>query len=442
MMQSPVAPAAEGTVVMQAPVAAPAPPADSTLLMGAAVAVPKAPAPPPPPPAKAPSAPAEGTVVMPSPAGLRGTLAHFADDPSSAAPAAPRVGAPGRSGPTPAPPRPTATAAMPPIDPPRKTSIAPLAIAGGGAGLLVLAAVVAGAWWFLSHRRADVTPTDPTPEPVATVAAATPTPPPPAVQVKGTLHVETEPTGATVTINGEPRGETPLEVADLFLGNHEVKVELRGYAAVTQTVVLSEDSPRSELKLPLSKAAPVMGAVDILSTPAGATVKIDGTGVGQTPLHDFGVKVGKHEVEIVKEGHEPWTSPLTVRRGKSKLEAQLRPVARPTPVPVVSDVPDPNKVYDQSDVDTPPKQTQASSASYPRDAPKLKSGDSVSVAGTFVVNANGEVDATDIQIKESGGPAVDKAVRAALAKRKYTPGVKKGVKVKVRVPFRQTFQAS
>jgi hypothetical protein len=31
---------------------------------------------------------------------------------------------------------------------------------------------------------------------------------------------------------------------------------------------------------------------------------------------------------------------------------------------------------------------------------------------------------------------------AAVAKRKYTPGVKKGVKVRVRVPFRQTFQAS
>jgi TonB family protein len=329
---------------------------------------------------------------------------------------------------------------MPPIEPPRNKSIAPLAIVGGGAGLLVIAAAVAGLWWFLSHRRAEVTPTDPTPEPVATVAAATPTPPPLVPQVKGALHVESEPAGATVTINGEARGVTPLDVADLFLGNHEVKVELRGYAAVTQTVVLSEDSPKSELKLPLSKAAPAMGVVDILSTPAGATVKIDGAGVGQTPLLNFSVKAGKHEVEIVKEGHEPWTSPLTVRKSKSKLEAQLRPIAKPTPVPVVSDVPDPNKTYDQSDVDTPPKQTVTSSASYPKDAPKLKSGSSVSVSGTFVVTVGGNVE--DIQIKESGSEPVDRAVMAALAKRKYTPGMKKGVKVKVRVPFRQTFQAS
>jgi len=51
-------------------------------------------------------------------------------------------------------------------------------------------------------------------------------------------------------------------------------------------------------------------------------------------------------------------------------------------------------------------------------------------------------DVVEIQIRESGGASVDGAVMAALAKRKYTPGVKKGVKVKVRVPFRQTFQAS
>ena len=60
--------------------------------------------------------------------------------------------------------------------------------------------------------------------------------------------------------------------------------------------------------------------------------------------------------------------------------------------------------------------------------------------GTFVVTPSGEV--TEIQIRESGGQQLDSAVMAALAKRKYTPGSKKGVKVKVRVTFRQTFQAS
>ena len=442
MMQAPVAPqAAEGTVMMQAPVA---PPAESTILMSAPPAPPRAPAPPPAPPPPTIMTPAavEGTVMMSAsavppraPEG-RAALAPFADDPSSAPPAGP----PGKSGPIPTPPRSTATAAMPPVEPPRKKSIAPLAIAGGGAGLLVLAVLAGAAWWFISHRQAVVGPVEPTPPPVATAVAATPTPPPAAPTVKGTLRVESEPVGATVTLNGEDRGVTPLDVADLFLGNHEVKVELKGYAAVMQTVVLSEDSPRSELKLPLSKSAPTMVVVEVLSTPSGATVKIDGAGVGQTPLLNHSIRPGKHQIELVKEGYEPWGESTSLTKRKSKVEAQLRPIPKATPPPVVADVPDPNKTYDQSDVDSAPRQVTSSSASYPKDAPRLKSGQSVSVAGTFVVTVNGDV--AEIQIRESGGRSVDDAVMAALAKRKYSPGSKKGVKVRVRVPFRQTFQAS
>jgi len=178
----------------------------------------------------------------------------------------------------------------------------------------------------------------------------------------------------------------------------------------------------------------------VISTPSGALVKIDGTGVGQTPLMNHSLRAGKHQVEVVKEGYEPWTESISVGKRKARVDAQLRALAKPTPVPVVADVPDPNKTYEQADVDTPPRQVTSSSASYPKDAPKLRSGQSVSVGGTFVVTTSGDV--VEIQIRESGGAAVDGAVMAALAKRKYTPGVKKGVKVKVRVPFRQTFQAS
>jgi len=338
------------------------------------------------------------------------------------------------------PPKPTATAAIPPIEPPRKKSVAPLAIVGGGAGLLLMIALAAGAVWYVKNRRADIDTVAPPPPPSVTQAPATPTPPPAVPVAKGKLHVESEPAGAAVTLNGEARGVTPLDVADLFLGNHEVKVELKGYAPVTQTIVLSEDSPLSELRVPLSKSAPAMGIVEVTSTPAGALVKVDGAGVGQTPLLNFTLKAGKHQVEVVKEGHEPWTGQISVGKRKARVDAQLRAIPKATRPPVVADVPDPSKTYEQGDVDQAPRQVVTSSASYPKDAPKLKSGQSVSVGGTFVVTVNGEV--AEIQIRESGGRAVDDAVMAALAKRKYTPGVKKGVKVRVRVPFRQTFQAS
>jgi TonB family protein len=443
MKAPPVPPVQEGTVVMHAPVAAGAPESEGTVVM-AAPPLPKL------PPPVAPRAPAmEGTVVMAAPAPasrpgeMRPGLAPFADDPASAPPPAARPPTPGKSGPLPIPipPKPTATAAMPPIDPPRKRSMAPLALLGGGVGLLALMVVAGAVVWYLKFRKPAEEPVAPPPPPSSTIVAATPTPPPAVTVVKGSLHVASDPAGATVTLNGEAKGVTPLDVADLFLGPHEVKVELKGYAPISQTVVLSEDAPRSELSLPLSKAAPVMGVAEIVSTPPGAQVKVDGAGAGQTPLDGLSLKVGKHEVEIVKDGFEPWTGTLVVGRRKARIEAHLRSLARSTPTPEPQpEAVDPNRTYDQADVDTPPRQTSGSSASYPKDAPKLKSGQSVSVGGTFVVNANGEV--TEIQVRESGGRQLDDAVMAALAKRKYTAGAKKGVKVKVRVPFRQTFQAS
>jgi TonB family protein len=437
------APEIEGTVVMKAP---PAPPPAPPPPVQEGTVVMRAPAIPPPPP------PVEGTVVMAAPAPtlrpgeMRAGLAPFADDPAGATPPALRPPGPGKSGPVPTaiplPPKPTATAAMPPIEPPRRRSGAPLALLGGGLGLLVLIGVAAIAIWYLKFRTpAEVQATPPAP-PSSTQAPATATPPPVTPIVKGSLHVESEPAGATVTLNGVVlSGVTPLDVPDLLLGNQDVKVELKGYAPFTQTVVLTQENPASPLKVTLERSAPAMGVAEILSTPAGAQVKVDGAPAGQTPLSNLSLKVGKHEVEILKEGFEPWTSTLVVGRRRATIQASLHPIAKatPTPPPPPEQV-DPNRTYDQADVDTPPRQTSGTSASYPKDAPKLKSGQSVSVGGTFVVTANGEV--TEIQIRESGGQQLDAAVMAALAKRKYTPGAKKGVKVKVRVPFRQTFQAS
>src|SRR4029453_10434018 len=109
-----------------------------------------------------------------------------------------------------------------------------------------------------------------------------------------------------------------------------------------------------------------------------------------------------------------------VGKRRARVDASLKAIIRATPTPEPkSDLPDPNHTYEITEVDTPPKQTTGVSASYPKDAPRLKSGQSVSVSGSFVVTASGDV--VEIQIKESGGKPVDDAGRGAGAKRKKRP---------------------
>jgi TonB family protein len=226
---------------------------------------------------------------------------------------------------------------------------------------------------------------------------------------------------------------TPVDVAGLSLGSHAVKVELKGYEPRSESVTLAAGAPRAELSLRLPRAAAATGLADILSLPFGALVTVDGSAVGYTPLMSWRMKPGSRKVQIAKDGHEPWSGTLAVQPGKrARLDVELRAV-KAAPPPPSADAVDPAKVYEVREVDARPNKVSGEWAQ----APKLKSGERISVAGTFVVSEKGEV--TDVRITESGGKVVDESVAAALRKWRYAPATKRGVKVKVRLPFRQTF---
>jgi TonB family protein len=262
--------------------------------------------------------------------------------------------------------------------------------------------------------------------------------------VLGTLLVDSEPAGASVSVNGEPRGVTPLRLAELPLGPYALLIERAGYQPFSQTVTLSESGPAAELRPVLLRASPVPRAqatLTVLSTPFGASVSLDGTTVGQTPLTNLRVRPGLHQVELRKAGYEPWSRTLEAVAGQEyKLDAPLKPlpvVATPTPVATL----DPARVYANTaaEVDTPARKLSGATASYPRGAPRLRSGDSVSVRVSFVVDEGGRVG--DVSVVESGGKLLDEAVVSTVKTWTYAPAVKRGVKVKVRIELRQTFRA-
>jgi TonB family protein len=320
----------------------------------------------------------------------------------------------------------------------------PLAAILGGVGVLLLVGAIAtGVVVYRKFAGGEPEEVRPPAPPVTSAPARARVRTPAPVAAVGTLHVESQPPGATVTVDGQERGVTPAFLVDVTYGAHEVKVELKGHAPVVETVVLSADASAPSMSLSLSKTAPATGAAEISSEPSGATVRIDGTPVGQTPYADPRMKTGTHRVEVLKDGFEPWSGTVSVQAGKrARVDARLRSTAfsTPTPAPAVVDV---DRIYVNSpaEVDTPARKLSGMSASYPTDrGSRLKSGNSVSVRLSFVVTETGEV--TDIRVVESAGRLVDEAVLTAVRTWKYSPAVKNETKVKVRVDFRQTFRAS
>jgi hypothetical protein len=115
----------------------------------------------------------------------------------------------------------------------------------------------------------------------------------------GQLRVSTTPSGARVAVDGRARGTTPLLVADLAPGDHEVLVEGRG-RSVRQAVTV-EAGVTAALLLPLAGAdAPSPGWLAITSTEE-VQVFNGGELLGTSRTPRIMLPAGRHELELVNE---------------------------------------------------------------------------------------------------------------------------------------------
>ena len=313
-----------------------------------------------------------------------------------------------------------------------------MALVLGGAALILLVIVGVGVLLFLRNRHAEPEPSpvaETTPAPRATVA-------PPQITT-GVLVIDSQPTGASISVNGEAKGLSPIELPGLSIGNYDVRAELKGFEPRNQTATLTTDGLRADVHFVLSRVAPALGTAEIVSNPPGAAVSVDGARSGQTPVPELKLRVGSHRVELTKDGYEPWEGSVAVEAGKkAHVDAALKAIAKAAPTPTPKPEVDTSHVYENTaaDVDVLAKKVHSVSPEYPKkNAPSLKSGQSVSVAGSFVVTDKGEIE--DIKVLESAGRVIDEAVLAAVRQWKYEPAQKQGQKVKVRISFKQTFLA-
>ena len=307
----------------------------------------------------------------------------------------------------------------------------------GGAAFVVSALALAG-WAILGGAGPG-----PAPEALPTAEASPAPVEPVSLPTTGSLRVAAEPAGTRVLVNGDPRGETPLELVGLAFGVYEVRLESRGYDPQVREVQLSATAPEAEVRTALQRTArPVEagGLADLVSTPSGARVSIDGRPVGRTPLTGVQLQPGPRRIDVALEGHEPWSTTIEVTPGrKERVDIRLRPL--PSPVASSTPVPfDASKTYQNtaSDVDVLARKVSGVSPSYPSDrAPRLRSGERVSVTVRFLVDDVGDVH--DVQVLGSAGPAIDEVVISAVRGWKFQPATKRGLRVKVEVTFKQTF---
>lgn len=137
------------------------------------------------------------------------------------------------------------------------------------------------------------------------------------------LSVESRPAGARVFVDGEDRGTTPLVIADLEPGTHEVILYLSGLGAFRQTVEGRVGRIFVDLE---SEKGLGMGLVAVETDPSDVRVDVDGRRIGLSPI-EFPLEAGRHTLRLSKDGYKELEESLDVDpEGSHAVKVALRPL--------------------------------------------------------------------------------------------------------------------
>jgi hypothetical protein len=116
----------------------------------------------------------------------------------------------------------------------------------------------------------------------------------------GQLQIRSEPGGARVVVDGTPRGNAPVTVADLAPGPHTVEVS-NEMGSIRQDINV-EAGVTSSLVVPMTTTpqGSVSGWISV-SSPVDVQIYEDTRLVGSSRSERLMVSVGRHELDIVNE---------------------------------------------------------------------------------------------------------------------------------------------
>lgn len=120
-----------------------------------------------------------------------------------------------------------------------------------------------------------------------------------------TLYVISKPEGAKVIIDGESVGLTPLNGHRIAKGYHQILLAKPGYDTLDVSEQILSDSKMIDKAL--VKTQVKQSLLYVYTHPEGATVRIDTTKVGASPVIRYATPQGKHSLSIEMEGYEPFT---------------------------------------------------------------------------------------------------------------------------------------
>ena len=164
---------------------------------------------------------------------------------------------------------------------------------------------------------------------------------PKAPEKVGRLLVRSSPSGASVSVDGVARGETPIALRDLDFGTRTVTIARRGYVVETRRISITKARPARTLDVRLAaasepvaptpreaappkpstpatlgKPAAATGTLAIESRPPGAAVTVNGKPSGTTPLTINDLPPGEYRILMTMPGYRNFSTTARVVAGE------------------------------------------------------------------------------------------------------------------------------
>lgn len=134
--------------------------------------------------------------------------------------------------------------------------------------------------------------------------------------INGELSVNSEPSNASVIIDGKNYGVSPAKISDIIIGPHELRLEKDGYGIVMKQFVLEEGK-----LLTINETLPTGREISISTDKNGDKIYVDGNYVGTSPMTTM-LSFGDHNLKAVRDGKET-SKKITVSQNGGYSSVQL-----------------------------------------------------------------------------------------------------------------------
>jgi hypothetical protein len=188
----------------------------------------------------------------------------------------------------------------------------------------------------------------------ATLTASTPSP--------NSIYLYSNPSGATVYINNNLQGHTPLTLGSVPDGNYHIVIQYTGYSDWSQNITVNNNV--QTVNATLTPISATNGSIVLESDPSNAAVYLNTEYKGKTPI-TINISHGTYRVVIQKTGYLDWSNRISVTAGtRTDVYAQLSAVV--TDTTIVTTIPKTTVMK----TTIPKKSTEKPITPWPTDTPK------------------------------------------------------------------------